>query len=274
MKRNPQDDPRKKAHSQHQTTGSTELDGWVSLGKKDEALRLARQQLKNPIMSGDDFQNSLSAILTVADQLRTWTPLVESAYARLSKRDRRAARFWMLSFHCCNCSYERASRFIPRRFDGFPVELAFAMGTMLELGNMAGAKTLAGKLPRAIQAADTPTTQAMLMDCLAEYLVRKGEWNEAIRIWETVQLDPIKMESGVVGIMEIHAARALQSTRAGLQLVEKAKMNFDADLETTLPGNEKVRWAQTEKKLRRFEKMLQKILPEKRRKEMGIDRNR
>jgi len=51
-------------------------------------------------------------------------------------------------------------------------------------------------------------------------------------------------------------------------------MNVDADLETALPGNEKVRWAQMEKKLRRFERMLQKILPEKRRKEMGIDRDR
>ena len=103
---------------------------------------------------------------------------------------------------------------------------------------------------------------------------RKFCSSRGVNIWEPVQLDAIKMESGVVGLMEIHAARALQSTRAGLQLVEKAKINFDADLETTLPGNEKVRWAQTDKKLRRFEKMFEKILPEKRRKEMGIDRNR
>lgn len=245
------------------------------MGMKREALRLARQKLKSLAITGEDFNGSLNAILTQADNFKPWTALIESAYARLPVGDRRSVRSLTLAFHCGNRDYERARRFIPGRFDGCfgPLELAFTMETMLALGNMAEAKRLARKFPGAIRDAENPVMRSSLMDQLAEYLAKTGEWEKAIKIWDIVQLDETYMENGVTGIVEIHAARALRAVRFGFQLIAQFKKNFDPELETTLPGNERKRWARTEKQLRRFEKMLERILPEKRRKELEVDTN-
>ena len=55
------------------------------------------------------------------------------------------------------------------------------------------------------------------------------------------------------------------------QLNWKDRLPFDPKLATILPGNEKTRREQAEKEFRRFEKMLERILPEKRRKELGLE---
>jgi hypothetical protein len=253
---------------------SDELEGFSDLGMQCEALRLARQKLKSLSIRGADFRSALDVLLVQADKLRTWSPLVEAAYARLSKRDQRSTRLSMLAFHYSTRNYERASHFIPPRFGSGcdSIELAFAVDTMLELGNITEANKLAGKLPRAIQNAENPTAQAVLVNCLAEYLARKGQWNEAIQIWEAVQSDAILAENAVTGMAEIHAARALRAIRSGLATIEELKANFDPKLETTLPGNEKTRREQAKKKLSRLEKMLEKIVPKERQRELGIAR--
>jgi hypothetical protein len=272
MNRNPERNLHKKNQRQQPAAGSSELEGLVEMGMKDEALRLARRTLKGDSITADTFNDALDAIIFFADGCKPWAKLVESAYARLSKRDRRSACSNLLSFHCCNHDYEAASRFIPRRFEGeeWLSELGFAMETMLALGKMNEVEKLARRLPRAIKEADNRMMQAMLLHFQAEYLVRKGDWDRAIKLLEIVQLHETFSQNAVAGIVEIHAACALLAIQRGLQLVEKFNQNFDPVAETIVPGKDKAIQQTAEKEFRRLQKILENILPEKRRKKLGV----
>lgn len=240
---------------------------------KREALRLARQNLKSREIKADSFNRSVNVILFQADRPKSWSALIERAYARMPRREQHLARSWMFAYCYCLKDYARAARFVPRRFKGAcdPHHLALATDTMRELGNRRETKRLARRLPRAIREAGNPTEQAMLSNSLAEYLASEGRWQQAIRIWESVLSDSIFMENAVSGIMLVHVARALKTVHSGLRLLGKFKSQPDPQLEITLPGNDKARLAKAERKLRRFEKLLERILPEKSWKELGIE---
>jgi hypothetical protein len=116
-------------------SGVNELQGYVGVGMKREALKLARKTLRRTDIAEKDFSHALNAILTLADKCKPWTPVVEAAYARLSKRGKQIVRRWMLYFYNASRNHEAACKFIPRRFVGeFDLtELAFTCETWLEL---------------------------------------------------------------------------------------------------------------------------------------------
>src|SRR5712675_1810216 len=136
MKRNPNRNISGETVNQNPSSDARELDGFVEMGMHREALRKARRLLKNNPITAAQFNAAVDAAFTQADRLKLWEPPVESAYARLPKRDQRAAWSSMLSFHYSNRNYEAASRFIPRRFDGESdvTEMCFAYDVWLELG--------------------------------------------------------------------------------------------------------------------------------------------
>src|SRR2546425_886004 len=87
------------AASHKPRSGARELIGLVELGMKCDALREARDVLKQTTLNAELFNAALHAVLILGDRLNSWAPLVESAYGRLSKRGQRAACCSMLSFH-------------------------------------------------------------------------------------------------------------------------------------------------------------------------------
>jgi hypothetical protein len=252
------------------------LDEWAGLsglGMKREALTKARRALKSHDMTSNDFNNALNVILTHADKCKPWTPVVETAYARLQKRDKKAVRRWMLYFYCCSRNHEAASKFIPHRFSGeFDIaELAFTCETWLELKRMDEMDKLAKRLSLAFKVAEHPSMLPHLTGYLGEYYARKGLWNKAVKLWESVQLDKIHCQSAVESIVEIHVAGALLAIKRGLELVDKFNREFDPQMETTLPGNDKKIQQHTEKKFRKLKKILEKIMSEKRQEELGLN---
>lgn len=250
-----------------------ELNEMVKLGMKREALSQARAILKQEHITTDLFHAAMNAIFPLADKLKPWSKLIEAAHARLPKRSQPSVRFWMLCLHCHTDNLEAAKQFIPRRFDGESRLMELAYGTKILLatgGKREELQKLAKKLPGAIQAAADPTMQVTLMDALAEYFTRTGNWSEALELWHFLQLDEMFFSNGVTGIVEIRVAQALRAIQSGLQLVEKSKKNHDPELETTLPGNEKARLGEAEKEFRRLQKKLEKVLPEERQIELGI----
>ena len=60
---------------------------------KKEALGLARRLLKARTIAAPTFAQALNAIFTLADSVKPWKSLVESAYERLPKRQRGSVRF-------------------------------------------------------------------------------------------------------------------------------------------------------------------------------------
>lgn len=243
------------------------------MGMKHEALKLARRTLKQTHIAEKDFGEAVNAILVHANKCKPWTPAVEGAYARLSKRDKQAVRHWMLYFCSASKNYESGIKFIPRQFVGeFDLtELAFTCEIWLRLNRMDEMDKLAKKLSRAIGQAAYPLMRTMLARHLGEYYARKGLWNKAVEAWEFVRFDNIFIEEAVEGIVDIHVAGALLAIKRGLELVEKFNKNFDPQMETTLPGNDKKIQQRAEKKFRKLKRILEKIVPEKRQKELGLD---
>ena len=272
MNRIPEDDPRKTPQFQYQSPALRELNGLVGMGMKKEALKLARRLLKRETQTAEEFSETLDAILTLADKCKPWAPLVETAYARLSKRDQKTTRFWMLCFYISHHSYEAALRFVPQRFGGeLPwVELAFAVEAALATGKMDLANKLARRVPRAIENADHPMMKSQLLLSLAECLARQGKWDAAIAIWEVAQFDPTFSQNAVINIVEIHAARALRTLQHGFELIKLFNQDFDPEAETIVPGNDKAIQNDAVKKFGRLKKIVERILPEERRKQLGI----
>lgn len=249
-----------------------ELDGLVGFGMKKEALALARRKLKAQHIRAADFNDVLNAILTLADRVKPWVPLVEAAYVRLSRRGQRSARFMMLCFHHNNRNYEAASRLVPQRFtrNHNLLELSIALESAIALDRMKEAGRLARKIPTAVEDAQETSMQAMLLHCLAQFCCRKGAWEKALRIWEIVQQDEILLRSAVLGMAEIHLARAVLVLRSGLEQNRQFGNHFDPDLATVVPGDERIRRDQTEKELNRLERALCKMLGKAGQEDLGI----
>jgi hypothetical protein len=255
--------------------GLDELTGLKGLGMKREALREVRRLLKSRDMTGDDFNKALNAILGQVDKLKSWTVLVEAAYARLPEHERENARFMLVSFRNCIRNYEGVLQLLPSpdQIDAGEfalIELGFGMEAAMKLNKMELAEKLAGWFPKAMQAAESPTLQSILRLTQAEFFIRAGKWEDAVALFESVQNDRIFCRDAVKGIVEIHAFHALLAIKNGLTFIEKFNRDFEPEMEITLPGNDKVIQQKAERQFRKWRKTLEKIVPEKRQKELGI----
>ena len=262
-----------KRNLRHLPHNESELDGLIEMGMQREALRAARRTLKSKPISVTAFNTAMNAILTFQDMRKTWRPLVESAYAALPKRSRSVVRFSMMSFYYSMRDYEAAAKLVPWHFSGdlWLMELAFSMETLLTLNRMDAMKRLVRKVPHALKIAEHSMMQAQLLCCWAEYLARKGDWNKAIKLWEIAQVESTFTGDAVVTVVEIHVARALRAIRFGFQLLKQFEKNIDPETEIIVPGNDDALRQQSEKRFRRLENILQKILTEERQAELGMN---
>ena len=223
-------------------------------------------------MTAQAFNDALNAILTLADKLKPWTPLVESAYERLPRHDRPSARFFIMSFRSVRHDHEGVLQLIPKRFTGefAPVELAYVLEATFELGRTELMEKLAKRLPRAVSEAENPTMQSHLLLCLAEFLARKGKWDETIAVLETVQSSKIFNRNAVTGIVEVHVVRALLALQHGCRVNDEFNRKSDPEMEITLPRNDQALLAQAANEFQRLRKLLEKIVPEKRQQKLGL----
>jgi len=272
MKRNPEHGSNANESNRPTVNTLRELDGFLSLGLKSEALCLARRTLKETSITADSFNAVLNAIFTLDTRPKRWLPLVESAYARLPKRSQRSVCLAMMSLHSCNQDYEAVSRFIPRRFGGDVglSELAFAMEAGLAVGKMDQVEKLARRLPHALKVAEHPLMQAQLRHCLAEYHARRGNWDKAAKFWEIVTFNETLSDNAVIGIVELHVASALRTIRHGFRLIQEFNKNFDPEAEIILPGNDRAIQQNAAKQYKRLQKLLEQIVPKERQMELGI----
>ena len=74
----------------------------------------------------------------------------------------------------------------------------------------------------------------------------------------------------MIGLVELHLARALLAVRSGLESLQALKKNFDPELEVQLPGNDKTRWEKTETELKRLGNRLEKALPKDTLRQFGL----
>lgn len=272
MRPRPENNPRQKSHEEHQASPIGELEGFLNLGMKHQALRLVRRTLESPVITADRLNDALDAILQLAGKLKPWTRLVESAYARLRKREHSAVRCSMIAFRNNSGDNEGVLQLMPRRLSAElePTELAFYIEAAFALDKTNAVKSLAKRLPGAIRENDDPITRSLLILCLAEVNARKGKWDDAISCYEAVLSNATFSQDAVNGIVEIHSIRALLALKRGFGMIDQFNRQFLPDIELTLPGNERAVQDQAAKKFRRLQKLLEKIVPEKRQRELGL----
>ena len=73
------------------------------------------------------------------------------------------------------------------------------------------------------------------------------------------------------GIVKIHLARALRAIYRGLQALSELKKKADNENQLSLPGNDLALTARAEKELLKFKRGIERLLPAKARKNLGID---
>jgi hypothetical protein len=83
-------------------------------------------------------------------------------------------------------------------------------------------------------------------------------------------LDQAHRRDALSGIVQIHLARALESIERGLQLLSELKKNPNIENRLSLPENDEGLTREAEKELLKFKRGIEKLLPGKARKDLGI----
>ena len=143
------------------TTG--ELAGLSRRADEERGVGLGAPLLKARTIAAPTFGQALNAIFTLADSVKPWKSLVESAYERLPKRQRGSVRFWIMSIRNGCHDNEGVLRLVPKRFTGEfgLLELMYAMDAAFGKNRKDVVRKLALRLPRAINQAECPLTRAL-----------------------------------------------------------------------------------------------------------------
>ena len=239
---------------------------------KKEALALARRLLKAPIVAAPQFADGVHAVLILADNVKSWKPLIEAAYERVPKRKRGSVRFWFMSVRDVCHDHAGVLRLVSGRFAGESalLELICAMEATFKTGTKELMSKLARRLPRLAHQVDDPVTNARMWLCLSEVSAREGNWDGSIKAADLARRCETLHREAVFAIVEIHVARALLEVRRGLDEVEEFITHYDPQTELMVPGNDRAVQDQAAKEFRRLQKILERIVPEKRQKELGF----
>ena len=148
-----------------------ELNGYVELDMPGEALRVAQDYLQQTVISAELFEASVNVVLSAAEDLNAWKPIVQAAYHRMNTHGRGRGAPRMFWFHAASGNYREAVPFIPRKFSGpFAfVNLLLAMSTYLNLERLDKAQRLIPRCRRAARVASHPEMRSMLTDVLDSY---------------------------------------------------------------------------------------------------------
>jgi uncharacterized protein HemY len=239
---------------------------------KRQALRVVRKLLAKPRVAPieiDAAVRTLGMFLPNAG-MRKWGQMLEAAYGRQSKRSKHAVNGAMLGYYCSLYDWENAARFISTDQMKSPDGAFLVMDVLLETNRLDEAKQLAGKIEKMLARRHDRFAFALLITALGEYCQRVGEWDQALNLWRRAPLKEPFRRNALSGTVRIHLARALVSTRDGLEALDLLKRSPDQESSLSLPGNDDGITHDAEKELRRYKREIEKLLTAKRRRELGF----
>jgi len=249
----------------------TELNGYTGIGMVAQAQKLIGQMLEQPDLRAEALNQVVIAIGTGPNP-KKWAALVEAAYARLAPRGQRQSRSWMLDFYSTVGDWKNAVRFLSLRALRQPLELLRGMETLLALDRLAEAETVARKCQTALARVGDAFDQSLLVEALAEYYARSGDWPRAFEFWRNAPRAEVFAKDTAVGMVQLCIVSALNIIRDELKTARELELN--GEIEISQPGLEKGLRQDTEKELLKLKQALEKIVPKRRRKELGFERVR
>jgi len=249
-----------------------ELSGYIDLGMKGQAIKLTLKILKKERIYPEEFAEAMKAIgaLGTLAELRKWREIVDAAYARQSKKSKQAMGGDMLRYYYTAKDWESALNFLSEGEMRDAVNAVFIMDLLLENDRMKEAGHLARRCERLLAQKQDRFTLSLLIEALGSYCARIGDWEKAIYLWQCAPLEQPFRQNALGGIVEIHLARAWEAVRHGLVALDHLKKHPDQETALTVPGNDEGMTLDAERNLMRFQRGIEKLLPEMKRRKLGI----
>jgi len=259
------------ANKDNESKAIIELSGYTDLGMVEQAEKLIGQLLEQPGLSAGAL-NQVVISIGMGPNPKKWTTQLEAAYARLTPRGQRQSRSWMLDLFSTMGDWKNAARFLSIRSLREPHELCCAMRTLLALDRLTDAETVARKCEAALTRAGNASDQSLLVEALASYYARSGDWPCAFEFWRNAPRAEVFATDAVVGMVHLCIVSALNIIRDELKTARELELNGETEI--SLPGLEKGLRQDTEKELLKLKQALEKIVPKRRRKDLGFERVR
>ena len=245
-----------------------ELEGYFGMGMKREACRIARQILAQKQISSVAFEQVFEALWVLSNP-KQWVVELESAWNRQQASVRHDANSTMLNFYAFQGEWEKAARHATLRMLCSPCDFLFGMQALLETGRMKEAVKVARKARKALKNAEDAFDFSCLIEALAMYHARVGEWSEAFELWSMAPRNEPFGCDAAVGRVELCLVKALALLHEELATLHGLPFTFENEL--SAPGNTGGLRKETEAELRKFQRALEKMMPVERRRELGLD---
>jgi len=174
----------------------------------------------------------------------------------------------MLSMYASLGEWETALQFVELRKLSTSADVLFGMEVLLELDKLQDAEALAVRCRKALSFATNGFEQSLLLDTLGRFFARTHKWDYAIAAWQHAPLDEPFRRDALSGIVKLHLAGTCEAIESGLKALAELKQN--PELSLCLPENDFNLTLEAERELLKFKRGIEKLLPERARKRLGI----
>ena len=250
---------------------AAEISGYADIGMKKEALRLTGRVLAKRRILPEEFGEAVRTIGMLSD-FEKWKAQLEAAYNRQPRKFKRQTRPQMLEIYGWLGEWETALRFLSVRKSTSASEIFLGMNVLLGLDRLAEAETLANRCRRALSSPRDRFEQSLLIEALASFLAHTHRWSGAIAVWLQAPLEGPFRRNALSGIAQIYLGCAFEAAETGLRILAELKEQHESELSLCLPGNELALTLDAEKELLKLKRGIDKLLPAKERKELGMSR--
>lgn len=271
-----------------------ELSGHTDISMKREALKVCSQILRLKRISPEAFAEVVRVIGMFGIKTR-WASRLEAALARQSRKTRRALQGTMLFFYAVPGDWKNSLRFASLQRDLLPHEIALAIEVFAQAGRAREVRCLGLRIERWVDRIDSnPNLQRALsheLDWLLfglgvfqtffahkhrddglEWFFAEGPRSEAIMNWKAVALDHPIGPCANHRAIDLELCLVLEDIRHKIRCVEEIRRRKIDDAALALPGNQDRIYAEMLTHFNRYRRALERLVPEKRRKELGMNR--
>lgn len=266
-----------------------ELAGHTNISMQTEALDLCSRFLRRKWISPDGF-NEVMRVIGMFGTKKRWASRLEAALARQSAKIRRALQGTMLTFYGGFDDWQNALRFASMRRDLLPHEIAFAIEAFARAGRVREVRRLGMRIERWVEEIDGnprwregksyeldfllfglglyKSHACYAKDSYARELARE----DALLDWSAVYVNhPLGPAAGYNAI-DLRLCMVLEKVNWRILCIEEESKWQADNTALSLPGNQEGLNAQMLARLNRCRRALERLVPEKRRKELGMDR--
>ena len=256
---------------------------------KREALGLCRRLLRLERISPDGFHEVVRVIGMFGTKAR-WAPQLEATFLRQPARIRTAMQGIMLCFYAGFGDWKNAVRFASTHHDLLPHEITLAIEAFARAGRTREVLVLGRRVERWVEEIDRePHRFKVCDDGFQFWLYALGIFKtqacypkdrrfcesareDAILDWSAIYVDHPLGPAAWYNATDLTLCMVLEKVNRRIKIIEEtAKRKTDATA-LSLPGNQEGLNAEMLARFNRCRRALEQLVPEKRRKELGMDR--